>query len=209
MLAASEDNTVHVWNADTGEQLAIYSGLQYYQGASGVDYHPFEHMVAFASYGSDAYIVICDYDKLSSGIDIGLQILVTQDATLQAAVRDSAESYMKSSTPLPSGISSLKEKKKNLSASDSEMEVSQGLSVLATDMNDSSLSPNTMNVASPVTSYDSKTSKARLASIIEKMDHVLSRTHSKSSQKFSAEVFGQKLKNSRPNKTDSSGQFIL
>jgi hypothetical protein len=44
-----------------------------------------------------------------------------------------------------------------------------------------------MNVASPVISYDSKTSKARLASIIEKMDNVLSRTHSKSSQKFSAE----------------------
>lgn len=188
MLAASEDNTVHVWNADTGEQLAIYSGLQYYQGASGVDYHPFEHMVAFASYGSDAYIVVCDYDKLSSGIDIGLQILVTQDAALQAAVRDNAESYMKSSTPLPSGILSLKEKKKNLSASDSEMEVSQALSVLATDTNDCSLSPNSMNVASPIISYDSKTSKARLASIIEKMDHVLSRTHSKSSQKFSAEV---------------------
>lgn len=201
MLAASEDNTVHVWNADTGEQLAIYSGLQFFQGASGVDYHPFEHMVAFASYGSDAYIVVCDYDKLSSGKDIGLQMLVTQDATLQAAVGGSAKSHMKSSTPLPSAISS-KEKKRNLSVSDSEMEVFQGSYVLATDMNESSLSPNTMNVASPVTSYDSKTSKVRLASIIEKMDHVLSRTHSKSSQKFSAGL-DQKLKNSKPNKTDS------
>jgi len=188
VLAASEDNTVHVWNADTGQQLAIYSGLQFYQGASGVDYHPFEHMVAFSSYGHDAYIVVCDYDKLSSGKDTGLQMLVTQNATLQAAVGGTAESHGKSSTPLPYGISSLKVKKKNLSVSDSEMEVFQGSSVLATDTNESSLSPNTMNVASPVISYDSKSSKASLASIIEKMDHVLSRTHSKSSQKLSAEV---------------------
>jgi hypothetical protein len=145
-------------------------------------------MVAFASYSRDAYIVVCDYDKLSSGKDTGLQMLVTQDATLQAAVARNAESRGKSSTPLPSGISSIKVKKKNLSVSDSEMEVFQGSSFLATDTNESSLSPNTMNVASPVISFDSKMSKARLASIIEKMDHVLSRTHSKSSQKLSAEV---------------------
>jgi len=107
---------------------------------------------------------------------------------LQAAVGGNAESHGKSSTPLPSGISSIKVKKKHLSVSDSEMDVFQGSSVLATDTNESSLSPNTMNVASPVISYDSKTSKARLASIIEKMDHVLSRTHSKSSQKLSAEI---------------------
>jgi hypothetical protein len=138
-------------------------------------------------------------------------MLVPQDATLQATAGDTAESYMKSSTALPSGISSLKEKKKNLSVSDSEMGVFQGSSVLVTDASESSLSPNTMNVASPVTEYDSKTSKTRLASIIEKMDHVLSKTHSKSSQEVS-EIFSrsldQKLNDSSPSKTDSLGQSL-
>jgi WD40 repeat protein len=209
VLAASEDNTVHVWNADTGQQLAIYSGLQFYQGTSGVDYHPFEHMVAFASYGADAFIVVCDYDKLSSGKDIGLQMLVPQDATLEAAV--GTELYMKSSTPLHCGISSLKEKKKNVSVNDSEMEVFNGSSLLAADTNESSLSPNSMNFASPVIQYDSGTSKARLTSIIEKIDHVLSKTHSKSSQKVS-EIVGrsliQKLNDSSPSKIGNLGQAL-
>lgn len=189
MFAGSEDSTVHVWNADTGEQLAIYSGLQFYQGANGVDYHPFEHMVAFASHGKSSCVVVCDYEKLDSGKEIGLQMLAMQDTTLQSTVGGFTESHLKSSTPLHFGLSSVKEKKL-MPLSDSEMEVLQGSPSLAVDRNGFSLSPNSMNGPSAFIDDDDKSSKVRLASIIEKMDQVLSRTPSKSSQQISVSLTG-------------------
>lgn len=214
MFAGSEDSTVHVWNADTGEQLAIYSGLQFHQATSGVDYHPYEHMVAFASYGSTTYVVVCDYDKVSSGKDIGLKMLVQQDATLHSTEGDFTESGLKSSTPLHFGVLSLKEKKKKkkklMHVNDSEVKVLQGSPLLATDTNRSSLSPNSTNVVSPWKENNSETSKAKLASIIEKIDQILSQTPSKTSQQIS-ESFSRsldpRLSDTSPNKPESLGHL--
>jgi hypothetical protein len=207
VLAGSEDGTVHMWNADTGEQLAIYSGLQFHRPASGVDYHPFEHMVAFASYGSSAFIVVCDHEKLDSGKDIGLQMLVQQDAALQSTTEDFTDSYLKSSTPFQSRLLSLKEKKKLMPLNDSEVEILQSSPLPATDANRFSLSPNSTNVASPWKENDSENSKERLASIIEKMDQVLSRTPKRSQQ--SSESFNRsldpKFSDTSPSKTESLG----
>lgn len=213
MFAGSEDSTVHVWNADTGEQLAIYSGLQFYRGASGVDYHPFEHMVAFASHGNSSCVVVCDYEKVDSGKDIGLQMLAVQNTTLQSTVGVFTESHLKSSTPMHFGHSSLKEKKKKLMPlSDSEMEVLQGSPTLAEDRNGFSLSPNSTNGLSAfIEDDDDKSSKVRLASIIEKMDQVLSRTPSKSSQQISESFdrsFDPKLSDSSSSKTENLGHFL-
>lgn len=214
MFAGSEDSTVHVWNADTGEQLAIYSGLQFYRGASGVDYHPFEHMVAFASYGNSSCVVVCNYEKLVSGEDIGLQLFAMQDTTLHSTVGGFTESHLKSSTPLHFGLSSLKEKKKKLvPLSDSEMEVLQGSPSLAVDRNGFSLSPNSMNGPSAfIEDGDGdKSSKVRLESIIEKMDQVLSRTPSKSSQQISVSFsrsFDPKLSDSSSSKTENLGRLF-
>jgi WD40 repeat protein len=211
VFAGSEDSTVHVWNADTGEQLAIYSGLQFYRGASGVDYHPFEHMVAFASHVNSSCVVVCDYEKLDSGEDIGLQIFAMQDTILQSTVGGFTESHLKSSTPLHFGLSSLKEKKKKLvPLSGSEIDVLQG-SPLAADRNGLSLSPNSMNDPSAFIEEDDKSSRVRLASIIEKMDQVLSRTPSKSSQQISVSFsrsFDPKLSDSSSSKTEKLGCFF-
>lgn len=198
VLAGSEDSTVNVWNADTGEQLAIYSGLQFHQPASGVDYHPFEHMVAFSSYGSSACIVVCDYDKIDSGKDIGLQMLVQQDAALQSTTGDFTDSCLKSSTPFHSGLLSLREKKKLMSVNDSEVEIVQGLPLPGF-----SLSPNSTNIGSPWKENDSETNKERLASIIEKMDQVLSKTPKRSQQ--SSESFSTRFSDTSPSKTESMG----
>lgn len=179
MFAGSEDGTIHVWNADTGEQLAIYSELQFQRPASGVDYHPFEHMVAFASYGNSAHIVVCEHGKLDSGKDIGLQMLVQQDVALHSTTGDFTDSCLMSSTPFHSRLSSLKDEKKLVPVNDSELGILQGLP-LAADTNGFSLSPNSTNVPSPWKENGSETSKERLASIIEKMDQVLSRTPKRS-----------------------------
>jgi WD40 repeat protein len=206
VIAGSEDGTVHMWNADTGEQLAIYSGLQFHGPASGVDYHPFEHMAAFASYGNNAYIVICDHDKLDSGKNIGLQMLVQQDAAFQSTTGDITDSCMKSSTPFHSRLLSLQEKKKLMPVYVSEVEVLQGSPLPATDTTGFSLSPNSANVTSPWKEND-EASREKLASIIEKMDQVLSRTPKRSqhsSGSFSRSL-DPKLSDISPSKTESLG----
>ena len=134
VLAASEDSTIRVWNADTGEQMAIYSGLQFVKGASGVDYHPHEHMAAFSSYGSPAQVVVCDYSKSPSGKELGLQLLLKDSGT----------------------------------------EKHRDLQVIRS-------SPNSTVISSPWKDNDSK---IKLANIIEKMDQVLSKTPSRSSQQI-------------------------
>ncbi|PSN43898.1 hypothetical protein C0J52_03675 [Blattella germanica] len=201
VFAASEDGTVRVWNADTGEQMAIYSGLQFHKGANGVDYHPYEHMAAFASYGSPAQVHVCDYDKLSSGKEIGLQLLFHQEVsvlgTSHSGRGDIAESFIKSSTPLglshtEAGLSIVKRKKKKPSPlPDSDLEVRWEDSHLTNSLKPtnegsfSSLSPRSTNITSPWKEYDDESSRVKLASIIEKMDQVLSRTPSRSSQQIS------------------------
>ncbi|KAJ9586462.1 hypothetical protein L9F63_019900, partial [Diploptera punctata] len=194
VLAASEDGTARVWNADTGEQLAIYSGLQFIKAASGVDYHPYEHMAAFASFGSPAQVIIADYEKLSSGNDVGLQILHQQEVTVlptsHTGMGDMNESCARSSTTLNFSqaelpLSSGKKKKKTFPTVDNELgNISDSLT--AKDL--SRMSNRTLSssgVLSPSKDQDSEYSRIKLANIIEKMDLVLSTTPSKSSQQLS------------------------
>ncbi|XP_034234525.1 jouberin-like [Thrips palmi] len=93
VFSPSEDGTFHVWNADTGILVASYSGLFHtnyhasYQDRSNhrtkmsspilsgaVDYHPFDHLIAFALYGAHTPVIVCKYDRDQSGKEIGLQI---------------------------------------------------------------------------------------------------------------------------------------
>ena len=192
-MAASEDGTARVWNADTGEQLAIYSGLQFVKAASGLDYHPYEHMAAFASYGSPAHVIVCDYDKLSCGKDLGLQLLHQQDAsgTSHVGMGDTNELCVRSSTSLSLpqaelGLSSGKKKKKKItSVVDRELGIIfDSLNVRDNLQSISSRSLSSADALSPLKDRDNESSRIRLASIIEKMDQVLS-TPSRSSQQMS------------------------
>ncbi|XP_069701655.1 jouberin-like [Periplaneta americana] len=191
VLAASEDGTVHVWNADTGDQLAIYSGLQFNRGASGVDYHPYEHMTAFTSYGSPANIVLCDYDKLASGKDIGLVFLHHQDMSAVGTLQ-SSENQFKNSASLvlsntESGLLTLKKINKKIITGQNNKEAVTSTPfkdgrLLTSQTSPSSISGNSTNIVSPWKGDDGEASDLKLASIIEKIDQVLSRTPSKTSQ---------------------------
>ncbi|KAE8739066.1 hypothetical protein FOCC_FOCC015445 [Frankliniella occidentalis] len=92
VFSPSEDGTFYVWNADTGQLIASYSAIfqathhiSSYRNSShkpesstlilggAVDYHPFDHIVAFSVYGTHAPVIMCKYNRESCGKDIGLQ----------------------------------------------------------------------------------------------------------------------------------------
>ena len=45
-----------------GDQVAVYSELGYRNAVCGVDFHPFDHFVAFCSYGPSQPVKVYKYD---------------------------------------------------------------------------------------------------------------------------------------------------
>nr|CAD7588533.1 unnamed protein product [Timema genevievae] len=209
VFAASEDGTVSVWNADTGDQVALYTGLGFQSGAIGVDYHPHEHMVAFSLYGVASRVIVCDYKKSSTGKDVGLEMLVRpvddgietsqhvdhnnthiniNRLSLRLKFDQNKESALKKTISSPNKFRNTIDFRQSstphtlLENSTLSYEGSIGMS---------SFSPNTHSFVastcvndSPVKSIDQGSSDVRLASIIEKMDQVLSVSSSRTSNEL-------------------------
>ncbi|XP_064412135.1 jouberin isoform X2 [Latimeria chalumnae] len=63
LLSGSEDGVAYVWNAETGDQVAMYSELSYTSPLRDVAFHPHEHMVAFCAFGQNQPILVYIYDR--------------------------------------------------------------------------------------------------------------------------------------------------
>ena len=61
---------------ETGKQLAKYTICDNYNAVSCVDYHPYDHVLAFCTFGSTASVKVLLFDKDSSGDEVGLKLLV-------------------------------------------------------------------------------------------------------------------------------------
>nr|CAD7394411.1 unnamed protein product [Timema cristinae] len=209
VFAASEDGTVSVWNADTGDQVALYAGLGFQSGATGVDYHPYEHMVAFSLYGVASRVIVCDYKKSSTGKDVGLEMLVRQvddgietlqhvdlnnthinidRLSLGLKFDQNKESALKKTLCSPNKFRNTIDFRQSstphtlLENSTLPYEGSTGMSSFSP--NTHSLMASTCVNDSPVKSIDQGSSDVRLASIIEKMDQVLSVSSSRTSNEL-------------------------
>ncbi|CAH1775536.1 unnamed protein product, partial [Owenia fusiformis] len=77
VMSGSEDFTACVWNAETGDQVANYSELGYKHAVCDVDYHPHDHMVAFAAFGENHPIMVYNYDHRVAQIDAGIDTHAT------------------------------------------------------------------------------------------------------------------------------------
>uniref|UniRef100_A0AAQ4P1B4 Abelson helper integration site 1 n=1 Tax=Gasterosteus aculeatus aculeatus TaxID=481459 RepID=A0AAQ4P1B4_GASAC len=62
IFSGSEDGMAYVWNADTGDQVAVYSELLYPTALHGVSFHPHENMVAFSAFGRGQPVRLYLYD---------------------------------------------------------------------------------------------------------------------------------------------------
>ncbi|OWF48871.1 jouberin-like isoform X4 [Mizuhopecten yessoensis] len=72
VFSGSEDNYAYAWNTDTGDQVAMYSELNYRHPVTDIDYHPRDHMYAACSLGDNQPIVVYDYDPYVAQMDAGL-----------------------------------------------------------------------------------------------------------------------------------------
>ncbi|KAL3869318.1 hypothetical protein ACJMK2_042012, partial [Sinanodonta woodiana] len=80
VFAGSEDNCVYAWNTDTGDQVIMYSELNYRHPVTDVHYHPRDHLVAFCSIGDNQPVLIYNYDARVAQFDAGLSPrLITPD----------------------------------------------------------------------------------------------------------------------------------
>ncbi|XP_072545450.1 jouberin isoform X2 [Salminus brasiliensis] len=70
IFSGSEDGLAYVWNAETGDQVAVYSELCYPVALRGVVFHPHEHMVAFCAFGQSQPIHLYLYDRKVAQMDL-------------------------------------------------------------------------------------------------------------------------------------------
>ncbi|KAM4542068.1 jouberin isoform 2-T2 [Odontesthes bonariensis] len=70
VFSGSEDGMAYVWNADTGDQVAVYSELCYPTALHGVSFHPHENMVAFCAFGQSQPVHVYLYDRKVSQLEM-------------------------------------------------------------------------------------------------------------------------------------------
>ncbi|GFO18892.1 abelson helper integration site 1 [Plakobranchus ocellatus] len=69
VFSGSEDGKVYAWNTDTGDQVAMYSQLNYQMPVTDVHYHPRDHMIAMCSLGDNHPVYVYKYDPLIAQVD--------------------------------------------------------------------------------------------------------------------------------------------
>lgn len=62
VMAGSEDRCVYVWNAETGDQVAVYRDTGLPGAVCCVDYHPLDHSSAFATLQPNAPVLVYGFD---------------------------------------------------------------------------------------------------------------------------------------------------
>ncbi|KAL4236261.1 Jouberin [Mactra antiquata] len=80
IFSGSEDNFAYAWNTDTGDQVLMYSELNYQYPVTDVHYHPRDHMVAFCSLGENHPVLIYSYDAAIGQYEAGLSPRVISPA---------------------------------------------------------------------------------------------------------------------------------
>nr|XP_050860903.1 jouberin-like isoform X1 [Vespula vulgaris]XP_050860904.1 jouberin-like isoform X1 [Vespula vulgaris] len=76
IFCGGEDSTLNVWNLETGRYLARYTIERTFRAVTCVDYHPYDHVLAFSSFGSPSQVRILKFEKNSTGKNIGLSMMM-------------------------------------------------------------------------------------------------------------------------------------
>ncbi|KAJ8353196.1 hypothetical protein SKAU_G00207630 [Synaphobranchus kaupii] len=70
IFSGSEDGMAYVWNAETGDQVAVYSELCYPTPLRDVAFHPHENMVAFCAFGQNQPVHVYLYDRKVTQMEV-------------------------------------------------------------------------------------------------------------------------------------------
>ncbi|XP_063040333.1 jouberin isoform X2 [Engraulis encrasicolus] len=98
IFSGSEDGLAYVWNAETGDQVAVYSELCYPTALRTAVFHPLENMVAFCAYGQSQPIHVYLYDHKVAQLEVENMKALTKtgpaDSHTLAAFQDPNASAM-------------------------------------------------------------------------------------------------------------------
>ncbi|KAG7205445.1 hypothetical protein KM043_007437 [Ampulex compressa] len=184
ILCGGEDSSLNVWSLETGKYLAKYYLEPHYRAVTCVDYHPYDHVLAFSTFGSPAPVRILKFNKEANGEEIGLKLMETNDNA--GRFGDVALSLLRASTFLDRSRSHLRNADKIANERLARVEANRRSHEIA-----SNEVPQLANLRLEETksklrrlNETERTLKSRSASrlynIIEKIDRILSNT-SKSS----------------------------
>ncbi|KAM9466241.1 jouberin [Clarias gariepinus] len=92
IFSGSEDGLAYVWNAETGDQVAMYSELCYPTALRGVAFHPHEHLVAFCAFGQNQPIQLYVYDRKVTQLELeSIKVPNRSDAAVSKTLRNQTE----------------------------------------------------------------------------------------------------------------------
>ncbi|EFN85402.1 Jouberin [Harpegnathos saltator] len=75
VLCGGEDSVLNVWHLETSEHLAKYTSERDYRAVTCVDYHPYDHVLAYSGFGGPTAVRVLRFNKNTSNKDIGLTII--------------------------------------------------------------------------------------------------------------------------------------
>ncbi|XP_017756430.1 PREDICTED: jouberin-like [Eufriesea mexicana] len=183
IFCGGEDSTLNVWNLETGNLLAKYTFDRHYRAVTCVDYHPYDQVLAFSTFGSPAPVRILRFNKDITGEDIGLKMVkevkntVMNDDISMRFLNTSIMSKEKLRLYNKKGITEETSKEKNLQSNrnyDSSLFKFSNNVILEKDKyTDTKMKLQRLNEAGQTLKNRSAN---RLYNIIEKIDRILSNT---------------------------------
>ncbi|XP_032664574.1 jouberin-like [Odontomachus brunneus] len=75
VFCGGEDSVLNVWHLETGEHLAKYTNERDYRAVTCVDYHPYNHVLAYSGFGGPTAVRVLRFNKDASNNDVGLMII--------------------------------------------------------------------------------------------------------------------------------------
>ncbi|CAK9823904.1 Ahi1 [Anthophora retusa] len=109
ILCGNEDSSLNVWNLESGNLLAKYTFDKNYRAVTCVDYHPYDHVLAFSAFGGPAPVRIFKFNKDATGESVGLKIMGEIENT---ASNSSISTRLSNTSAMPSERSRSRDKKK-------------------------------------------------------------------------------------------------
>lgn len=98
-MCGGEDSVLNIWNLETGKHVAKFANDRRSSSRaviSCVDYHPYDHVLAFSTFGNPTPVRVLRFNKNANGSDVALNLL-TEDASRAC----DNEVIMNSEYPLP------------------------------------------------------------------------------------------------------------
>lgn len=115
ILCGGEDSSLNVWNLETGNLLAKYTFDRNCRAVTCVDYHPYDHVLAYSTFGNAAPVKILRFNRDATGKDVGLKIFGETESTinnndisvrfLNTSARSREQTRLKDKEEIPENVS--------------------------------------------------------------------------------------------------------